>query len=330
MKKLLCLIILLLINAGCIMAPEEYRVIEKATMEAERGNTDKAIKMLEEYQNTHPNIPTSSSAWIVECQARAYDQKGDTDKAISLLKGLIEKYPYLQQTYFDIGRLYLKKGQEQEAQIFFEKGKKLGLVELELQIAGQYEEAKMFDKAIDIYNKIISSTPDCVEGYACLGDIYRKKGNVNLALTNYKKALDLNLMGNETWMFQMVGDLYAISGEKDKAKQAYEQVIKISTYKPQVKMVQEILNFLNSDSYSKLLQNEQILGYMKQGDMNVLIDFCKEMTNKEPQESKWHFYLGAIYAIKEDESAKEEFKKVISIAPNTKEAKLSKVILQTL
>ncbi len=334
MKKILCfrlLIILLLINAGCngMRMPEGYRVMMKAYHETDKGKPEKAIKILEDYRNTHPTMPCWISCGLIEFLSECYEKEGKTDKAINLLEELLKEQPCEEQAYFQLARLYLKEGQELEAQALFEKGKKLWMVSSELEIGREYEKAKWFDKAIEIYNKTIEEIPYYFQGYIYLGDVYRKKGNLNAAISNYKKALELNSDNIETCMW--LGGLYAISSKKDKAIDSFEQVIRSFPDPETVKMAKGVLYFLSSDSYVRFLQDEQAVKYIKQGDMNTAIDACKEMSSKEPQTLKWHFYLAVLYSLKEDnKEAKQSFKKVVSIAHNSKEAKLSKAIMRIL
>lgn len=332
MKKIL-LIVLLLVNTGCVgmmmPMPEGYYVIRKAYQEVHKGKPQKAIKILEDYRNTHPTMPDWVSGGLIEFLSELYEKEGKTDKAINLLEELLKKQPWGEQTCFQMARLYLKEGQELESQALFEKGRKLCLANSELRIGREYEEAKRFDKAIEIYNKTIEAIPYYFEGYICLGNAYRQKGNLNEAITNYEKALELNPADIEacSWL----GGLYAISGKKDKAIDSFEQVIRNFPDTETVKMAKGVLYFLNSDSYVGFLQDEQAVKYIKQGDMNTAIDACKEMISKEPQTLKWHFYLAVLYSLKEDnKEAKQSFKKVVSIAPNSKEAKLSRTIMRTL
>lgn len=330
MKKIFCLgflIISLLINAGCggIM-PEGERIIMKAYHQANKEKTQNAIKILEEYRNTHPTMPYWTYSWLIEVLSTLYEKEGKTDKAIRLLKELLEKQPCQENAYFHLAGLYLKEGLEQEAHTLFEKGKKLCIANSELLVGKEYEKAKRFDKAIEIYNKTIIEIPNYSKGYTSLGNAYRQKGNLNVAISNYEKAIELNPMQIEVW--DWLGGLYAISGKKEKAEEAFEQIIKIFPNKELVKMANGVLNFLNSDSYAKFLQDE--LKYIKEGDMNVAIETCKNMINHNPHILKWHFYLAVLYSLKENnEEAKQEFKKVISIAPNSNEAKLSKAIMRS-
>ena len=333
MKKVLSGLVLVVFSlslTGCVemMMPESYRVIIKAWQEASKGKPEKAINRLEEYQKTHPNMSCQEIEGYKGILAECYVKMGQTNTAISILEGFLKEQPYQEQEapYFRLAGLYLKQGDKQKAEAMFEKAKESAQINLELNIGGQYEEAKELDKAMAIYTKISQDVPYCYRAYTYLGNAFRQMGNMNQAISNYEKGLELNPTDMETGMW--LGGLYAISGKKDKAKQSYEKVIKICQWKEAVNEAKVTITFLNSDAYSKFLQDEEALKYLRQGDMNVAIETCKEKITQEPKTLKWHFYLAVLYSIKEDDKeAKKEFKKVISIAPNSEEAKLSKAIM---
>lgn len=85
----------------------------------------------------------------------------------------------------------LDKGIE-EAKIVI-KNSKLELAEVELNAKG-YEMIKrgLYKKAIDLFELEILSFPKSYEAYDSLGEAYMMAGNLNRAIENYKKSLELN------------------------------------------------------------------------------------------------------------------------------------------
>ncbi len=336
MRKILCEVILVAFSlsiSGCVgmMMPEQCQVVNKACQEAGKGKQEKAIKRLEEYQKTHPNMPPNEMGWQKCILAQCYAEIGKTSTAISILDKFLEEQPYQEdgEIYFQIARLYLKQGDKQKAEAMFKKEEWLANINSRLRVGWQYEEAKELDEAMEIYIKISHDVPYCYQVYNCIGHVYCQKGDMNQAISNYEKTLELNPAQMDTGMY--LGALYAISGKKDKAKQIYEKVVKDCQWKEAVKEAKAIITFLDSDAYAAFLQDEEALKYIQSGDMNAAIEACKEKITQEPKTLKWHFYLACVYSIKEDnKEAKEEFKKVISISPDSEEAKLSKTIMRTL
>ncbi|MFH1562870.1 MAG: tetratricopeptide repeat protein [Nitrospirota bacterium] len=333
MKKVLCGIVLVVFSlsiAGCMgmMMPSSFRVMMKAENEAGKGNPEKAINRLEEYQKTHPDMSCQEMEWHKGILARCYEETGKTNTAISILEGFLKEQPYQEQEepYFHLARLYLKQGDKQKAETMFEKAKESAQINLELNIGMQYEEAKELDKAMEIYTGISQKAPYCYKAYTCLGNISRQKGNLNQAINSYEKDLELNPADIDACMW--LGALDAISGKKDKAKASFEKVVKICQWQEAIKPAKAVITFLNSDAYTEFLQDKE---HLSQGDMNAGISACKEKITQEPQTLKWHFYLAVLSTIKgEDKEAKQGFKKVISLASNSDEAKLSKAIMSTL
>ncbi len=333
MRKVLCGIVLVAFSlsiSGCVgmIMPDTFRVVMKAEKESRKGKHEKAVNILEEYQKTHPDMPPGEILWHKDALVQCYLEMGNTSTAISVLDEFLKEQPYQEDEhpYLELARLYLQQGDKQKAEDMFAKAKELANINLRLDIGWRYEEAKELDRAIEIYTCISQDVPYCYKAYTCLGDVFGQKGNINKAISNYEKGLELNPVDVAANM--CVGSLYAISGKKDKAKQAFEKVVKVC---PEAdKEIKAILTFLNSAAYDAFLQDEEALKYIQQqGDMNTAIEACKEKIAQEPKTLKWHFYLAVLYSIKEeDKEAEEGFKKVISLAPNSDEARLSKAIMR--
>lgn len=58
--------------------------------------------------------------------------------------------------------------------------------------AAQLYHAKDYDKALDLVNKDIAKRPDSASDYNFSGNIYRDKGQTDLAIKNYTKSIELN------------------------------------------------------------------------------------------------------------------------------------------
>lgn len=61
----------------------------------------------------------------------------------------------------------------------------------------------MFDEAIGIYKWIIEIDPDWFEGYNGIADVYKLKGDKELAIKYYAKSLEIN---PEMWYAKMISD----------------------------------------------------------------------------------------------------------------------------
>ncbi|MEK7274728.1 MAG: tetratricopeptide repeat protein, partial [Candidatus Desantisbacteria bacterium] len=303
MRKVLCGIVLVAFSlsiVGCVgmRMPDSFQVVMKAEKESRKGKHEKAVNMLEEYQKTHPDMPPGEILWQKDALVQCHLEMGQTSTAISILDEFLKSQPYQEDEYpyLELARLYLQQGDKQKAEDMFAKAKELANINLRFDIGWQYEEAKELDRAIEIYTCISQDAPYCYKAYTCLGDVFRQKGDINKAISNYEKGLELNPVDVDANM--CVGSLYAISGKKDKAKQAFEKVVKVC--REVDKEIKAILTFLNSAAYTAFLQDEEALKYIQQGDMNTAIEACKEKVALEPKTLKWHFYLAVLYSIKEE------------------------------
>jgi tetratricopeptide (TPR) repeat protein len=83
---------------------------------------------------------------------------------------------------------------------------------------------KKYDQAIDSVKKDISSKPDDATNYNFLANIYRDKGQTDLAIENYHKAIELNdkFAQPRVNLASMLINL----GKKDDAKSVIEDGLK--------------------------------------------------------------------------------------------------------
>jgi tetratricopeptide (TPR) repeat protein len=70
----------------------------------------------------------------------------------------------------------------------------------------------MFDEAIEIYEWIIEIDPDWFEGYNGIADVYKQKGDKELAIKNYAKSLEMN---PERWYAISIAEELKELTEKD-------------------------------------------------------------------------------------------------------------------
>ncbi len=72
--------------------------------------------------------------------------------------------------------------------------------------------AGKFDEAIEIYNWIIEIDPDWVDGYNGIADVYRLKGDKELAIKYYAKSLEMN---PEMWYARGISEMLKELTEED-------------------------------------------------------------------------------------------------------------------
>jgi len=90
-------------------------------------------------------------------------------------------------------------------------------------LAVAYVNAERIDKAIEIYYKIISMTPDYSGAYYNIGVIYDKKGQIDKALEMYDKAISIN--PDFAGAYNSRGVAYSKKGLDEKAIGDYSKAI---------------------------------------------------------------------------------------------------------
>ena len=83
------------------------------------------------------------------------------------------------------------------------------------------------DLAMSDYNQAISLNPNYAKAYGLRGAIYYKQGKLNLALNDYNRAISLN--PNFTEVYGLRGFLYHQQGKIDLALNDYNQLIKLNS-----------------------------------------------------------------------------------------------------
>jgi tetratricopeptide (TPR) repeat protein len=109
------------------------------------------------------NIREEDKKMVLEIVERAKRllKENKVEEGEKFLIETVEKYPFVAETYYTLGYFY--------------------------------EEKKDFQKAINIYTKLIERIPEELEGYLRLGICYEEIGDYMKAYEVYKKSLEINL-----------------------------------------------------------------------------------------------------------------------------------------
>lgn len=142
--------------------------------------------------------------------------------------------------------------------------------------------------------------PGDVELHYGLGRTYVAQGEPNLAVEEYKKAIELD--PNFAEAHCSLGNAYFVLGEVNLSVEEYKKAIRI---KP-----------LLSEARCGLAA-----AYHRLGDKDSAIRELKEATEINPKDGTLHYNLGKIYdEAQKYELAKREYEKAIEITPNDYEA----------
>ena len=81
---------------------------------------------------------------------------------------------------------------------------------------------RRFGDAVKFYSEIVKLTPESSPAYVDLGYAYENDGNLDKALENYLKAIDLN-KGQYATAFLRAGIIYQRKGDTDKATANFDR-----------------------------------------------------------------------------------------------------------
>ena len=152
-----------------------------------------------------------------------FDNIGDTDETINYLNNFLEKNPYCEVGWHQLGKQYLKKGLLKESLTAFDFAiiSDDSFVGAYLEMGKVLEKLNKINKAIEQYEIVVEiDHPNSFALYriACC---HNKLGNVDLAISYYKKTIEEDPVHDEAWM-----SLSTIYYKQNEFLLAKEQLIK--------------------------------------------------------------------------------------------------------
>lgn len=167
-----------------------------------------------------------------------------------------------------------------------------------------------FDKAIELFEKVVEKFPTSIEGYYNLGLSYLRKGELDQALTSFEKAKELNPEAYTVYL--ALGEGYFNKGNTEKAVEAYAKATELEPENPRA------YYNLGMTQYKRNNTDEALAAFEK----------CMELN---PQNST-PYYQAGLTAIKaaDYDRAIGYFEKFLEIEPDAKESAQVKAIVEEL
>jgi tetratricopeptide (TPR) repeat protein len=163
-----------------------------------------------------------------------------------------------------------------------------------------YQDKGDLDLALSDYNKAIQINPNLAETYSNRGNIYQDKGDLDLALSDYNKAIQINPNLAEAYNNRAL--TYQCKSEFDQAIAGYNKTLEINPY------------------YAEAYDNRGNV-YQSKGDVNqALADYNKAL-QINPNLVEAYNNRGLTYQSKGDfKQAIADYDKALQINPNYAEA----------
>lgn len=200
------------------MSKDPLEVLRQQAQEAiSRGQYQEARQIYQQalgYRNDHPDIHYGI--------ATACFLLGDQQSAVHHFKEVIRLDPIRAGAYINLGAVYNRLGQLDDALSTLRRGIQLDANKAEgyYNLGLVYRQLGQFDMAINAYREAVRLNPRMHDAHYNLGNIFFEKGQMVLAIAHYKSALDIR----PTW--EKARNALAVA-QAEKAAQHQEEAPKV-------------------------------------------------------------------------------------------------------
>ena len=186
---------------------EETENLHKGMTLLEEGNFEEAIDVLDEVVNSDETAEYYYNIGYIKALEEKYGEAIPAFQKATQLDSLYGK------AFEALGRAYKALGQIEEAEKYMQKAAEI------------YLDKDKVEEAEFILNDILAISQDSVNIFNSLGVLYRKKGDFEESMKQYKKALKVH--PEEIYILYNVGRLYIDMKEPESAVQYFEKAIEV-------------------------------------------------------------------------------------------------------
>lgn len=238
--------------------------IRKARHLATEGHHLKALKLLEEVENTEPQNPdllmTRASVYsmmmdfkkavteykkalvVVDEDEREdvytsiafeYENMGEYDQALLYLQKALEISSWPDQIIYEIGMCYEMAGKTDEAVAFFSQfiDEHPSSVAAWFNLAMSFHQLELYEKAIDAFEYAIAIDDTYLPAYQSMGQSYMALGQYQKALEVFEESADIE--SPEPLIIYYMGECYEKLGQFDLAEREYFKAIDLDPSLPE-------------------------------------------------------------------------------------------------
>jgi len=208
-------------TADTILKPEQTKIITESTVDSRYAPPE------QNYDYEQQNVPTESDK-VDQLIQKAYEQYGyeSYDAAIEYFNEALDIEPGNEEALFGKGLTYHQLGQKEEAvecfDIIYETSSN---AEYLSDIADWYDIYKMNDRAIECYDKILSSDPRNEEAWKYKGCILHLNDKHEQAIECFDNALSIDPNDAFVWVFK--GHALCSMNKYEEAIECYDQALEI-------------------------------------------------------------------------------------------------------
>jgi type IV pilus assembly protein PilF len=214
--------------------------------------------------------------------------------------------------HYKLGLSYLNENSTQPAFLEFQKAIDMNPDDKlsHYGLGHIYFTQKKYQESLREFERVVKIDPDYSEAYNYSGTVYEAMGDLTEALKSYQKALKNKLYQTPQFVHYNIAGIY----------------FKQQKFQEAIRELQEAVHI--DPGYA---QGFRSLGeiYLKIDDIKSALDSFEESAKLFPEDPFTHFKMGEIYwRTKTFQKAEIEFKKVVSLVPNSDLGKEAKKYLE--
>jgi tetratricopeptide (TPR) repeat protein len=229
---LLALLLVAVVGLAGILLPRQAGpaptfLVEMATMYRAAGETEEAIRVLDE--------AVQAGIGDVETLGRVgemYRVLKEYEKAIALLKPVVGQDQRNVHYRLSLARSYGGAGQHWEAVTQYQMLLVINPANIwyHAELGHRYKSLKLYDQAIAQYQEMLEVDPNSWQAYYHQGEVYRALERYDEAIDHYQQALEIN--PNDYWTRVWCGMSYAARNDLAHAIEHYQAAIEIGPDQP--------------------------------------------------------------------------------------------------
>ncbi|MFQ5989031.1 MAG: tetratricopeptide repeat protein [Candidatus Methylomirabilales bacterium] len=246
LKLFLQMALLVLFVVGCASKPEENPLMARTNYQLglsyfNAGDYQRAIPEFAKAVELHPSEPL-----YYDALGTALMFTGRLDAAIAQFKEALRVDPKYTEAKNNLGTAYLAKGDLEQARATFNDVLRDPFYATPqfayFNLAKIYEREGRTDLAIREYKRALDIDRDYVDAHNSLGILYLRQGKVDLAIQEFDEATRLS--PQVALYHRNLGVAYVQAGDKKKARRAFERVLELDRDGPTAAYARKMLEEL--------------------------------------------------------------------------------------
>lgn len=189
-----------------------------------QGRQDEARQL---YEQMLTDLPRTGSNLVTI--AGGFAALGDADRAETLYRQAIAEFPTQVSAYMGLATLYQGQGRADEAVTLIEQAAQKGVgaaAAWPLKVLGDlYRDRGEVELALSYYDRAARADPSDWSVLRERGNTYRSQGDLEKALADYRRAVELR--PGEGRGYQLIGDVLRQQGDLAGAEEAYLKGIEV-------------------------------------------------------------------------------------------------------